>query len=210
MLAEVLEELAAPPVEDPQRVQMPARLGAWSPGRGAQLGDLRQGRGIAVVQLLAADPEGVEAPQLARPQRREDVREPVVEPEGLDLPVPRPGSGWRSWSGSRTRPMVRKVRARASSSASALTTAPPSAVVMFFVGKKDSVVTSESDPTGMPSRLPPRACAASSRTAAPTSRRPRAAPARRSGGRRSRPGDDPDLLVKDRVDRVGVEVAGVR
>ena len=59
-------------------------------------------------------------------------------------------------------PMLRNVAARVSTSGSRATTAPPSAVVRFFVGKKENVVTSASDPTGMPSRLPPIEWAASS------------------------------------------------
>ena len=59
-------------------------------------------------------------------------------------------------------PMLRKVAARVSTSAVGATTAPPSAVVRFFVGKKENVVTSASDPTGRPSRVPPIEWAASS------------------------------------------------
>ena len=61
-------------------------------------------------------------------------------------------------------PMLRNVAARRSTSASVATTAPPSAVVRFLVGKNENVVTSASDPTGVPSRRPPIEWAASSRS----------------------------------------------
>ena len=59
-------------------------------------------------------------------------------------------------------PMFLNVAARCTTSGSRATTAPPSAVVRFLVGKNENVVTSAREPTGTPPRDPPMECAASS------------------------------------------------
>ena len=85
---EVVEELAAAAVADPQGVEVPGGVGAGPGHRQRELVDAGEAGVVAGVDLVAAGLERPEPAQLVRAERGQDVGQAVVQPERGDLVEP--------------------------------------------------------------------------------------------------------------------------
>ena len=126
----------------------------WSRRAGSRTpatGQVGQALVVAAHDLGPPCLERLQPRQLAQPEGAEDVGQPVVQPELVHLLVP--GALVRVAqlvAVAHQADVVEPRGPRCQGSGSDVATAPPSAVVMFLVGKKENVVRSASVPTGRP------------------------------------------------------------